>query len=111
MLRLLVPAGWMPVAQGGAVVVTICTGQGAVPILLDGSGKRFDPGKMPPAHSSDGQHCPYAALGQSAVPPADAVIPLAWAADRDRAVLTATAWRLGAHRQHAPPSTGPPNII
>ena len=66
-LRLLVPAGWMPAPSAGTLV--LCTAQGARLVHLAPDGKA-------PAHSGDHGVCAFAAagtLGAAAEPPSPPV--------------------------------------
>lgn len=104
-LRLLAPAGYMPVLGAQGVIVTLCTGQGAMTVLLDREG-----GTPVKPHSGAGEHCPFAG---GAAPPllpsltADLMLP-AWAgAFGVIAFALKTGWiaRLAAP---PPPASGPP---
>ncbi|MBZ9648091.1 hypothetical protein K9B33_11080 [Sphingobium sp. 3R8] len=108
-IQLIAPAGFMPVRTEKGVVVTLCTGQGAVNVVVP----RGDaPGKH--GHPDDGmtgqQHCPFAASIQPVVPPlvaADLPLP-AWQLAYGViafALKTGVIARLAAP---PPPSSGPP---
>lgn len=108
-IQLIAPSGFMPVRTDRGVVVTLCTGQGAVNVVVDRS---HAPGKE---HSGDDgapvqQHCPFAASVQPLVPPlaaADIALP-AWQLAFGPiafALKTGLVARLAAP---PPPSSGPP---
>ncbi len=111
-IQLLAPTGFMPVRTDKGVIVTLCTGQGAVNVVVprgDAPGKHDQP--------DDGmtgqQHCPFAASVQPAVPPliaADLLLP-AWQIAFGPiafALKTGVIARLAAP---PPPSSGPPTTF
>lgn len=109
-IQLVAPSGFMPVRTDRGVVVTLCTGQGAVNVLI---ARDRAPGK--PGHPRDEgapaqQHCAFAASIQPLVPPlvlADLALPawhLAFGAIAF-ALKTGDIARLAAP---PPPSSGPP---
>ncbi|WP_088183266.1 DUF2946 family protein [Sphingobium sp. Z007] len=111
-IQLLAPTGFMPVRTDTGVIVTLCTGQGAVNVVVP----RGDaPGKH--GQSDDGmtgqQHCPFAASVQPVVPPlvaADLPLP-AWQLAFGPiafALKTGVIARLAAP---PPPSSGPPTTV
>lgn len=112
-IQLIAPSGFMPVRTERGVVVTLCTGQGAVNVVVprgqapEKDGHRSDDGMM------GQQHCPFAASVQPAVPPflaADLTLaawqlafgPVAFA------LKTGVIARLAAP---PPPSSGPPTTF
>lgn len=108
-IQLLAPTGFMPVRTDKGVIVTLCTGQGAVNVVVprgEAPGKHGEP--------NDGmtgrQHCPFAASVQPIVPPliaADMPLP-AWQIAFGPiafALKTGVIARLAAP---PPPSSGPP---
>ncbi|WP_176590097.1 DUF2946 family protein [Sphingobium sp. EM0848] len=108
-IQLVAPSGFMPVRTDRGVVVTLCTGQGAVNVVVD---RGQAPGKH---HRSDDsapgqQHCPFAASVQPLVPPlalADLPLPAWQLGFGPIAFALKTGWiaRLAAP---PPPSSGPP---
>lgn len=110
-MQIVVPAGFMPVQTSHGVVVTLCTGQGAVNVVVD---RDSAPGRK---HSGDmpapQQHCPFAASVQPSVPPlilADLPLP-AWQLAFGPiafALRTGIIARLAAP---PPPSSGPPSLF
>ncbi|MGV3769317.1 MAG: DUF2946 family protein [Sphingobium phenoxybenzoativorans] len=104
-MRVVMPSGFMPVATAHGVVVTLCTGQGAVNVIVD-HGQA--PAKPEPK-SMAGEHCPFA--GGAAPLLADAVLGVtlpAWQLPNGPvAFALRTGWiaRLAAP---PPPSSGPP---
>lgn len=113
-IHLIAPSGFMPVRTERGVVVTLCTGQGAVNVVVDRG--QFDHGRAPGKHHApdDGmagqQHCPFAASVQPVVPPlalADLPLPAWQLAFGPIAFALKTGWiaRLAAP---PPPALGPP---
>ncbi|HTH28443.1 MAG TPA: DUF2946 family protein [Sphingobium sp.] len=109
--RIAAPAGFMPVASDGGVMVTLCTGQGAVKVMVDR-------GAVPhptSGHDDSGasQHCPFAG-GASApalpTPAAIALLPVWHSPTGPIALALRTGWiaRLAAP---PPPSSGPPALV
>ena len=108
-IQLIAPSGFMPVRTDRGVVVTLCTGKGAVNVVVD---RGHAPGKERPGE--DGapvqQHCPFAASVPLLVPPlavADIALP-AWQLAFGPiafALKTGLVARLAAP---PPPSSGPP---
>jgi len=105
-MRVLMPSGFMPVATAHGVIVTLCTGQGAVNVLVD---RDKSPTKPDPKGMA-GEHCPFAG-GAAAPLLADAMLGVtlpAWQlATGPIALALRTGWiaRLAAP---PPPSSGPP---
>ena len=108
-IQLIAPSGFMPVRTDRGVVVTLCTSQGAVNVVVD---RDHAPGRD---HSGDDgapvqQHCPFAASVQPLVPSitaADIALP-AWQLAFGPiafALKTGLVARLAAP---PPPSSGPP---
>lgn len=108
-IQLVAPSGFMPLRTERGVVVTLCTGQGAVNVVVDR-------GQAPGRHQApdDGmagqQHCPFAASVQPVVPPlalADLPLPSWQLAFGPIAFALKTGFiaRLAAP---PPPSSGPP---
>lgn len=109
-IQIIAPSGFMPVRTERGVVVTLCTGQGAVNVVVE---RGHAPGAKH-APSKEGapvqQHCPFAASVQPAVPPviiSDLALP-AWQLAFGPiafALKTGFVARLAAP---PPPSSGPP---
>jgi hypothetical protein len=107
-IQVIAPSGFMPVRTERGVVVTLCTGQGAVNVVVQR-------GQAPSKHAPDDgmagqQHCPFAASVQPAVPPlvlADLPLPAWQLGFGPIAFAIKTGWiaRLAAP---PPPSSGPP---
>ncbi|WP_150291655.1 hypothetical protein [Sphingobium estronivorans] len=108
-IPLVAPSGFMPVRTDRGVVVTLCTGQGAVNVVVDrgqAPGKHHRPDDGAPGQ----QHCPFAASVQPLVPPlalADLVLSAWQLGFGPIAFALKTGWiaRLAAP---PPPSSGPP---
>ncbi len=112
-IQLFAPSGFMPLRTAQGVVVTLCTGQGAVNVVVD---RDRAPGKS--HHQDEGgapvqQHCPFAASVQPILPPlalADLPLP-AWQLGFGPiafALKTGLVARLAAP---PPPSSGPPGTF
>lgn len=111
-IQLVAPSGFMPVRTDRGVVVTLCTGQGAVNVVVD---RAAVPGKH--GGQEDGtpviQHCPFATVAQPDLPPlilADLPLP-AWQLGFGPiafALKTGVIARLAAP---PPPSSGPPVTV
>lgn len=108
-IQLIAPSGFMPVRTEKGVVVTLCTGQGAVNIVVD---RDRAPGRD--HGSSDGvpvqQHCPFGAAVQPMVPPlalADLPLP-AWQLAFGPIALAFRTGLIARLAAPPPPSSGPP---
>ena len=99
--------------QDSGVIVTLCTGQGAVNVMVDRDQAPMHDGHQPDDGMGGQQHCPFAASVQPAVPPlvlADLPLPawqLAFGAIAF-ALKTGIIARLAAP---PPPSSGPPATV
>jgi hypothetical protein len=109
-IQLIAPSGFMPVRTDRGVVVTLCTGQGAINVVVP-RGQAPEKGDHRPDDGMAGQqHCPFAASMQPVVPPlvaADLPLP-AWQLAHGViafALKTGVIARLAAP---PPPSSGPP---
>ncbi len=108
-IQLIAPSGFMPVRTDRGVVVTLCTGQGAMNVVVH---RDQAPGKHSPADdAAPAQHCLFAGSGaQSLLPPlalATVTLPAWQLAFGPVAFALRTGWiaRLAAP---PPPSSGPP---
>lgn len=111
-VRLLAPAGFMPVMTDHGVMVTLCTGQGAVQVMVERD--------QIPAPSDTGKHdgkmadhCPYAGGVSAPAIPALGVLGLlpVWHLPMGPiAFALKTGWiaRLAAP---PPPASGPPSTL
>ncbi|MFB0874383.1 MULTISPECIES: DUF2946 family protein [unclassified Sphingobium] len=111
-VQLIAPAGFMPKRTERGVVVTLCTGQGAVNVVVP---RDRAPGK--PDQPDDGmtgqQHCPFAASIQPAVPPlilADLALP-AWQLAFGPIAFALKTGLIARLAAPPPPSSGPPAIF
>lgn len=109
-IHLIAPSGFMPIRTERGVVVTLCTGQGAVNVVVP-RGQTPEKGDHSPDDGMTGrQHCPFAASIQPVVPPliaADLLLP-AWQLAFGPiafALKTGVIARLAAP---PPPSSAPP---
>lgn len=106
-MRVLVPSGFMPMQTARGVVITLCTGQGAVSVIVD---RDKAPGAPQQPKSQPGEHCAFAGGGsvplltQAAL---SAALPAWIVATGPIAFALRTGWiaRLAAP---PPPSLGPP---
>ena len=107
-LRVLVPAGWMPAAEGRGFAITMCSGSGMEPAWVDAEGKVH---KQAPAQGGD-SHCAFAGIGApmlgSDLPPP--VIPAAHA-EAAPVVSQALASIGQGLAAPPPPATGPPATV
>ena len=108
-MQIFAPGGFMPVRTAHGVMVTLCTGQGAVNIRVDRDRAPHKSGDE--QHRQDGQqHCPFAGgMAPTLAAPAFADATLqAWTrADGPIAFAVKTGWiaRLAAP---PPPANAPP---
>ncbi|HAF41445.1 MAG TPA: hypothetical protein DCG90_06740 [Sphingobium sp.] len=108
-IQLVAPSGFMPVRTEKGVVVTLCTGQGAVNVVVP----RGDaPGKhgQPDDGMADQQHCPFGASVQPLVPPlvaADLPLP-AWQLAFGPIAFALKTGVIAHLAAPPPPSSGPP---
>ncbi|MDX3900873.1 MAG: hypothetical protein QHC40_10240 [Sphingobium sp.] len=108
-LQLVAPSGFMPVRTDKGVVVTLCTGQGAVNVVVH---RDAAPGKpMPASDDRFMQHCAFAGGAAqpflSPLPPLETLLPIWQGGFGVIAFAVKTGWiaRLAAP---PPPSSGPP---
>lgn len=106
LVRLLVPAGFMPVFAGGAVTIAVCTGDGPMQVIIPAPGATGQ-------HDDRGGHatspCAFADLALPAIGGADPVLLAAALLFVIAAALAAVA--AAPHRRIAhlrPPLRGPP---
>jgi len=106
-MRLLVPAGWMPMASGG-YAITLCTGMGAVSAWVDKDGNIH---KQKPASSENSQQpCAFAGFAAALDAP-ELPAALAPVVAQSGGVFAAAFGGLAIGRGLAappPPPTGPP---
>ncbi|QGP77684.1 DUF2946 family protein [Sphingobium sp. CAP-1] len=111
-IQLIAPAGFMPVRTDRGVVVTLCTGQGAVNVVVP---RGTAPGKhgQPDEGMAGRQHCPFAASVQPVVPPlvaADLPLP-AWQLAFGPVAFALKTGLIARLAAPPPPSSGPPAIF
>lgn len=106
-VRALVPAGWMPSAQGGRPTISLCTGAGMIEGWVDADGKIHK--SSPDKGGKNSAPCVFAllALGFAAVALG---VFLAWAFDGSNAALFARRGLAIGQGLAAPPppARGPP---
>lgn len=112
-IQLIAPSGFMPVRTDRGVVVTLCTGQGAVNVLVD---RDAAPGKKHPG-GDEGyavqMHCAFAASVQPILPPllvADLALP-AWQLASGPIAFALKAGLIARLAAPPPPSSGPPTTF
>lgn len=118
MARLLAPSGFMPVMTSQGVMVTLCTGQGAVTVMVDRAttpeGRIANAGSNANDNHDDApvanDHCAFAgAASLPTLPPQDvvAILPVWHLPTGPIAFALKTGWiaRLAAP---PPPASGPP---
>lgn len=106
-MQAFVPSGFMPVQTERGVVVTLCTGQGAMNVIVD---RDSAPGHKPDDSVQGNMHCAYAggaSMPALAMPASDATLPAWIIVTGPIAFAVKTGWiaRLAAP---PPPSSGPP---
>ncbi|PKP89821.1 MAG: hypothetical protein CVT77_16865, partial [Alphaproteobacteria bacterium HGW-Alphaproteobacteria-16] len=70
-MKVIIPAGFMPVADGGKIMVMVCTGMGQQQVEIDVPGM---PAKEDGATRTAAQPCAFAGLADSMLPGADPVL-------------------------------------
>lgn len=105
-MRVLIPTGFMPTQTAGGIVISLCTGQGPVNVVLLG-------GEEPAGHQqADGGPCMFAAgLAGGLLAPEALASVTAFSAAAAR-ILGAAIADLTVHRLAAPPppALGPPAL-
>lgn len=109
--RILAPSGFMPVRTDSGIMVTLCTGQGAVKVVVDRDGVPMPPGQHD--RSDMNEHCPFAGGASAPVLAAMspfALLPVVHSPAGPIAFALRTGWiaRLAAP---PPPSSGPPSLL
>jgi hypothetical protein len=114
MVRLLAPTGFMPVVTSKGIMVTLCTGQGAVKMMVERDrlpeSRVSKSGTQHDDAPATNDHCPFAGAATApALPLQDivAVLPIWHLPTGPIAFALKTGWiaRLAAP---PPPSSGPP---
>lgn len=107
-MKLVVPAGYMPVERGGTITVMVCTGMGQQQVEIGVPGI---PAKPDGASRVAGQPCAFAGLGLDMLPGVDPVL-LAGALAFILALgfVGVAVVRVDRARQLWPPMRGPPLI-
>lgn len=108
-IQLVAPSGFMPVRTDRGVVVTLCTGQGAVNIVVD-RGQAPAKDHAPDDGMVGQQHCPFAASVQPVVPPlalADLPLPV-WQLGFGPIAFALKTGLIARLAAPPPPSSGPP---
>ncbi|WP_439817460.1 hypothetical protein [Zavarzinia sp. CC-PAN008] len=106
-MKVLIPPGFMPGMADGAMVITLCTGQGARIILAPVSGGDDAPARA--SHQKAEMPCAFAGLSTPALAALDPVLLallVAYVIARVRAVLPGV--RCGRRVALWPPPHGPP---
>lgn len=108
--RIVAPSGFMPVRTDGGVLVTLCTGEGAVKVMVE---RGSVPGAPDKHERAANEHCPFAGGASAPVLPALAafgLLPIWHSPTGPIAFALRTGWiaRLAAP---PPPSSGPPSLL
>lgn len=109
-IQLLMPPGFMPIRTDTGVVVTLCTGQGAINVIVD---RDAAPGKgdhAPDEGTTGPMPCAFAASLQPVVPPlimADVALP-AWQLAYGPIAFALKTGLIARLAAPPPPSSGPP---
>lgn len=109
-VHLVAPTGFMPVRTDRGVVVTLCTGQGAVNMVVPRDRAPGGGDHRPDDGMTGQQHCPFAASVQPAVPPlvlADLPLP-AWQLAFGPIAFALKSGLVARLAAPPPPSSGPP---
>ncbi|MFL9839501.1 hypothetical protein ABS767_00875 [Sphingomonas sp. ST-64] len=107
-VKLAVPAGFMPVAQSGKILVMVCTGMGQQQMEIDVPGM---PAKEDGATRTAGQPCAFAGLAMPMLPGADPLLLAAALVFILALGFLALALPRVARARHAwPPLRGPPAL-
>lgn len=109
-IHLIAPTGFMPVRTAHGVVVTLCTGQGAVNVVVDRGDAPMDGDHRPDDGMGGQKHCPFAASVQPVVPPlvlADLPLP-AWQLAFGPIAFALKTGLIARLAAPPPPSSGPP---
>ncbi|ANI77484.1 MULTISPECIES: DUF2946 family protein [Sphingobium] len=105
-IQLIAPSGFMPVRTDRGIVVTLCTGQGAVNVLVDREKAPHRQDEGAPVQ----QHCAFAASVQPAVPPlilSDLPLP-SWQRAFGPIAFALKTGLIARLSAPPPPSSGPP---
>lgn len=113
-IQLIAPSGFMPVRTERGLVVTLCTGQGAVNVVVDRDvGPHGDHDSDDDQGAPAQQHCPFAASVQPVLPPlilADMPLP-AWQLAFGPIAFALKTGLIARLAAPPPPSSGPPAIF
>jgi hypothetical protein len=105
LLRMALPAGWMPVAGADGVRIEICSGEGLKTVMIDAEGRAH------PDSPAPRDPCPYSLAAAIPLdPPMQAALPLPPAAVAALLLPAHTTARLLAWRASRPPARGPPSL-
>lgn len=106
-MKLVVPAGYMPVERAGTITVMVCTGMGQQQVEIDVPGV---PMKPDGAARIAGQPCAFAGLGLDMMPGVDPVLlAAALAFILALGFVGVAVVRVDRARQYWPPMRGPPS--
>lgn len=111
MARLLAPSGFMPVLTSHGVMVTLCTGQGAMRMMVER--ESVPDGRHHDEDKGAQEHCPFAGAASAPSMPAQPILPVlaVWHLPTGPiAFALRTGWisRIAAP---PPPSSGPPPLL
>lgn len=110
LLRLIVPAGWMPgTAADGSMQIELCTGQGVVKAWVGHDGQIKD---NVPSQSSIDQPCAFAGLSMAIAHIEPVVVMPAMLASVVPGILLSRSISIGRGlAAPPPPATGPPATL
>lgn len=112
LVRALVPAGWMPtMGANGGIVISMCTGMGAVEMVLAPDGSLHE--KAPVKHDGATDHpCTFAGLGQAFAAADPVAMPVPLPVDFIDPPLAPQLVSIGRGlAAPPPPQTGPPILV
>jgi len=112
MIQLVAPSGFMPMRTETGVVVTLCTGAGAVDVVV-AKGQAPDRGKQSGDTLGLHQPCAYAGAVQPMVPPlplADLYLP-SWTLSSGTIAWALRSGLIAHLAAPPPPSSGPPATV
>ena len=108
MLRVLVPAGWMPQLGEQGFRIAVCSGNASGFITLGRDGKLH---KEAPKPAAPGDTCPYALASSMAANATPKVLQLAQRIATPAIIAPARArFSLAPQPDQRPPATGPPPL-
>ncbi len=109
LLRLMVPAGWMPVSTADGVMITLCSGNGSQQIAVGKHGQPVIPAPVTPANAeTPAGPCAFSGLGTPALAAVPAAVALQIFLFVALGVAASPRPRLAVANWLRPPLRGPP---